>query len=370
MRTLLAVCLVIVVSTFAVSALSDYEFDAPGYTFEQYVDDFQKSYTPQEYKIHRVLFNHGLKRVIAHNQDKTRSYRMAVNKFTDMSPTERARFLGYSQRHTKEQIFGARKMAEPWHGDLNAIPTSVDWRNANPPIITPVKDQGGCGSCWAHAATEEVESSLANNTGQLINLSRQNMLECTPNPNDCGGTGGCEGATAELGLAYVQSTGIASEADYPYTGEDGQCDETIKKTAKISSFVKLAENNYTAVVTAVAYVGPLAITVAAGDWFGYSSGVYDGCTYDDIDLDHGVQLVGYGTDSEDYWLVRNSWGEDWGESGYIRLLKHSDGSSKWCGIDHEPSDGTGCTGGPTQVTACGSCGIWYDTCYAVGGAPF
>jgi len=193
-----------------------------------------------------------------------------------------------------------------------------------------------------------------------------------PNPDQCGGTGGCGGATAELGFAYVVSAhGMASEEAYPYTGSDGTCDESIPKSATITGWKVLPSNNYTAVVTAVATIAPLAITVSANTWFDYSSGVFTGCG-DDWDLDHAVQLVGYGHDNSaqlDYWIVRNSWSSGWGEDGYIRIQKHSDGGQQWCGEDTSPGDGTGCQGGPSEVTVCGSCGLWYDVCYAVGGAP-
>jgi hypothetical protein len=164
---------------------------------------------------------------------------------------------------------------------------------------------------------------------------------------------------------------MASEADYPYTGMDGTCNESIQKTATIKGWKVLPSNNYTAVVTAVATISPLAITVSANTWFDYSSGVFTGCGTD-WDLDHAVELVGYGTDSTaglDYWIVRNSWSAGWGEDGYIRIEKHSDGGSQWCGEDTSPGDGTGCQGGPSEVTVCGSCGLWYDVCYATGGVP-
>jgi len=126
-------------------------------------------------------------------------------------------------------------------------------------------------------------------------------------------------------------------------------------------------------VQAVANVGPIAISVDANAWGGYSRGIFTGCPKAprNVIIDHAVQLVGYGTDPAtklDYWIVRNSWGGSWGEQGYIRMEKHSDGDkSKWCAIDNRPQDGSGCDGGPPQVTVCGSCGIWYDNSYPVGG---
>jgi len=256
-------------------------------------------------------------------------------------------------------------VAPPSNVRLEDLPDRVDWREKK--IVTPVKDQGGCGSCWAFAAVETIESMLIQATGKTVLLSTQNMVSCTPNPQHCGGTGGCAGATCELGYQYVADKGIASEKDYPYRAQTGKCDETKPKSAHIHSFVKLPENNYTALVTAVATIGPMAVSVDAGPWMSYSSGVFDRCGLTRIVINHAVQAVGYGTaGGKDYWIVRNSWGSFWGESGYIRLFKHSDGDMKWCGPDPSPQDGTGCDGGPPVVTVCGSCGIWYDTSYPLG----
>jgi len=115
-------------------------------------------------------------------------------------------------------------------------------------------------------------------------------------------------------------------------------------------------------MNAIANIGPIAISVEAVRWMSYRSGIFDGCNQKNPDIDHSVQLVGYGTDSNkvDYWIVRNSWGSGWGESGYIRLKRES---TPRCGTDLNPSDGTGCDGGPPTVTVCGTCGILYDNVY-------
>jgi len=344
-----------------------------GYTFEEYVRDFGKHYaSPQEYKLHKQVFNTNLRKVVSHNRDTSAKWRAAVNKFTDMTAAEQKRFRGLNEDLSRKLHAAAPTvaMAQLPNIALEDLPASVDWRTANPPVVSDVKDQGGCGSCWAHATVEEVESNVAQQTGTLLKLSPQNVVDCTPNPQQCGGSGGCNGATAELGIGYIADKGVASEADYPYHAVTQPCDETIGKTAKVTGFVKLPENNYTALVTAVATIGPIAISVAAGAWSSYGGGVFTGCDFSSIDIDHAVQLVGYGTDSgTDYWIVRNSWGPGWGEEGYIRMEKHSDGDmTKWCGTDPSPGDGSGCQGGPPTITVCGSCGIWYDNCYAVGGS--
>jgi cathepsin L len=119
-----------------------------------------------------------------------------------------------------------------------------------------------------------------------------------------GGTGGCNGATSELGFQYVADKGIASEKDYPYKGQTGKCDETKPKSAKVHSFVKLPENNYTALISAVATIGPIAVSVDAEPWMSYSSGIFTGCGFNRIDINHAVQAVGYGSQNgKDYWSM-------------------------------------------------------------------
>jgi len=278
---------------------------------------------------------------------------------------ETKKMFGYNK--VMARSLRASAASAPVSHHVGPLPASVDWRTKG--VVSPVKDQGGCGSCWAFAATEAIETAVAQATGKILALSTQNVVSCAMNPHHCGGTGGCSGATADIAFSYVALKSISSEAEYPYRAVTGTCQERTK-TAKINGFVKLIENNYTDVVNALANVGPLAINVDASDWSSYSSGVYTDCQFRDVDIDHVVQLVGYGTDGgRDYWIVRNSWGPFWGENGYIRIEKHSDGDQKkWCAPDTQPSDGTGCDGGPSTVTVCGSCGLWYDASYATGGS--
>jgi len=202
----------------------------------------------------------------------------------------------------------------------------------------------------------------------LADLSEQQILDCTPNPDDCGGTGGCGGGTPELAYAQIiKSGGLASEWTYPYTSYFGSafsC-QSKSKVAMLKGYTKLPSNEYEPIVNHLATVGPLAINVDASSWSAYESGVFNGCNQVNPDIDHVVQLVGYGTDTKlnmDYWLVRNSWSPSWGEDGYVRLYRTS---SKRCGWDTRPQDGTGCNGGPTEVNVCGTCGLWYDTSYPV-----
>jgi len=249
-----------------------------------------------------------------------------------------------------------------------------------------IVSKGSCGSCWTFASAETAESHWALLTGHLEDLSEQFILDCTPNPHQCGGQGGCFGGTAALAYEQLASRGgIASEWTYPYisgTGNKATCKApstvppqhphsgAIMLAANITSHISLKTNSYAAMLEAVALKGPLAITVDAGAWHDYESGIFTGGNHTNPDLDHLVQLVGFGTDKGgDYWLVRNSWTPEWGENGYIRVARHDpeDPSSKGpaCGVDIDPSDGDGCTGGPPSVKVCGVSGILYDGVYPV-----
>jgi len=342
------------------------------YTYEQYVNEYGKMYTPEEYVIHQQIFNHKYQHILEHNSNPNRMYDMGVNKFTDMTHMELKAFRGYN-RKMAAGLYASADPDQPCDQQPltypEALPDTVDWRTAKPAVLTPVKDQGSCGSCWAFATTETVESALAIAQGSIEVLSPQNVVSCTPNPDHCGGTGGCNGAIAELGFNYVKNNGIATEADWPYKAISGVCDEADhKKVVTVDGCVKLVENNYTDLMTAVATIGPIAVSVDASRWSSYSKGIYDGCEKEsDYDIDHAVQLVGYGTENgTPYWIVRNSWGAAWGEAGYIRLLRHTDGTDEWCKKDVTPSDGSGCDGGPPVITVCGECGIWYDSSYPTG----
>lgn len=296
---------------------------------------------------------------------------MGVNHLTDRTDAEFKKLLGYR----KDIAYSTKRTHTHVHEkvDTSALPRSVDWRLSN--VVTAVKDQGSCGSCWTFGSAETIESHWALATGALTDLSEQQILDCTPNPNHCGGTGGCGGGTAELAFAQIIAKGgLTSEWYYAYTSYSGQgsvCKwgnaTNLKPVAKLSSYVVIPENQYDPLINAIATVGPVAVSVDASSWGAYETGVFNGCNQVNPDIDHLVQLVGYGVDPVygDYWLVRNSWSPTWGEFGYVRLKKYNDQASNPCGVDKTPSDGSGCDGGPSTVTVCGTCGILYDNAYPI-----
>lgn len=338
-------------------------FPAPdalqGYTFERFLVDADKSYDADEYALRKQIFSLNLQNIMAHNAQG--DWKQTVTQFADMTESEFKAFKGYNHGMAlKRGVMGEQRLHQPT-GNYSDLPASVDWRNKG--VVTPVKNQASCGSCWAFASAETLESHDAIRNGKLQVLSPQQMVDCAPNPNHCGGTGGCEGATAEVAYAYVQGSGLATEATYPYTAKDGTC-HTVKPAAGVEYYMRVAINDQDAVAEALANQGPLAVAVDASHWSFYSSGIYDGCAYDkNIEIDHLVQLVGYGTEGgKDYWLIRNSWGESWGEDGFIRIAKDSKAQ---CGEDKTPLDGSGCNGSPDTVTVCGQCGVLYDVVYPI-----
>ena len=366
---------VVIASLLAVVAAKTSWKELDGYSFEKFVSEFGLKYNASELETRRALFTAELARVKAHNA-KNLSWKEGVNKFSAMTAEEKKAFHGISKGHLQAQK-GSLKHVKSLPADFKLkpvkdLPTNVDWRTSG--IVSAVKDQGHCGSCWAFASTATIESHVAKATGLLFDLSPEQIAMCSPNPDSCGGTGGCNGATHELAFEYLSnSDGFYQEFQYPYTSYTGtNYDCALPKVgspkATINGYVQLPSNDYLSLLNAIATVGPIAITVDASEWHSYESGIFNGCNQVNPDLNHGVVLVGYGTENgQDYWLVRNSWNANFGEAGYIRVARTSDESSL-CGSDITPQDGTACAGNDDPINVCGTCGILYDTSYPLNAA--
>jgi len=339
--------------------------------FSSFTKKFGKTYaTIEETQFRLDVFKANLKKMNAHNARRDVSWKMGINKFSDMTDAEFEATMMGGYKATPTPTFPATLKSKK-EINIKDLPESVNWCDKG--ACSAVKDQGSCGSCWAFATTATIESHIQISTGSLPILSSQQVTSCTPNPLHCGGTGGCMGSIPQLGFTYVQLFGHISEEDYPYISGDTMDTEECLYTpdqavAGLSGYNIVEPNSLEAVMDFVANQGPLAIAAYASPWGRYSSGVFDGCPYDgDIALNHAIVLVGYGTDASegDYWLVRNSWGPGWGEDGYIRLKRES---TAVCGVNSSPMDGTACVGGPgnDQQTVCGMCGMLFDTSYPLG----
>lgn len=344
------------------------------YTFEQFVSDFGRDYHPrsEQYLRRKSIFEDRLKEVLAHNNDKSKSWHRGINEFSDFTVEEfkTSGRLGLDRSLARHYSSKVGAVAPAPNRSSESLPVSWDWREKG--IISNVKDQGSCGSCWAFATTAVIESHAALSSGLLEVLSPQQLVSCAENPLQCGGTGGCQGSIPEVAYQYIQLYGMTTEWKVPYTsyfGTSDACSFNASRTpavVEISGYQKLPVNDYEAVMDALVNIGPLAVNVQANTWSDYHGGVYDGCSnWSNVEIDHVVVLVGYGTDPKhgDYWLIRNSWDATWGEKGFIRLKRSS---KPECGTDLHPSEGTGCSGGPATQHVCGQCGLLFDVSYPLG----
>jgi cathepsin L len=346
------------------------------YTFDHFIQDFGRSYKPgtEEYRNRLALFQVSLNRiheVNTQNKMENSGWTSGIHPFMDWSKEERKVMNGYKPSRNPHRMTALQTTsnlrsnsalkAKARSNTTMKFETDFSWELSG----MPIRQQGSCGSCWAIASVEAAEAQLLKD-GTNVRLSAQALVDCVPNPKHCGGTGGCDGATGELAYQYMMDHGIPVESEVPYTAQTGSCENTnsggawsSNKRVMVSGWNALPSNKLQPLQQAVTTEGPTVVSVDANNWFDYTSGIFDGCDRDAV-LGHAVLLVGYGQENgKDYWRIQNSWGADWGEAGHIRLIKHAD-EEGYCGTDRKPAEGSGCDGGPSEITVCGTCGILYE----------
>lgn len=263
-------------------------------------------------------------------------YKLKLNKFADLTNHEfRTLFAGSKIRH--HRMLHGKKTNESgtFMYQHIRVPPSIDWRKKG--AVTSVKDQGQCGSCWAFSTVVAVEGINQIKTKKLVSLSEQELIDCDTSQNQ-----GCNGGLMDLAFEFIQKNGgLTTEDNYPYTATDGSCDKKkLNSPTKVTidGHEDVPENDEDALLKAVANQ-PVSVAIDAGgqDFQFYSEGVFTGeCG---TELNHGVAAVGYGTtlDGTKYWIVKNSWGEEWGEKGYIRMQRGVSAKEGLCGIAMEAS---------------------------------
>jgi cathepsin L len=289
--------------------------------FVNWMRTHNKVYSNEEFHQRWQIWRNNFKFVEEFNK-KGLSFTVGMNKFADLTVDE-------FNTHFK----GLKKVSitvpeNPEAMSTATLPASVDWRTRG--VVTGIKNQGQCGSCWAFSTTGSLEGAHALNTGQLVSLSEQNLVDCS----QAEGNNGCDGGLMDDGFQYViNNKGIDTEASYPYTAEDGTCQYNPANCGSLLvAFQDVQSGSESALQTASATIGPVSVAIDAShsSFQMYSSGVYYEPDCSATQLDHGVLVVGYGTSAgSDYWIVKNSWGTDWGMNGYIWMSRNRNNN---CGI--------------------------------------
>eukprot|EP00287_Rhodomonas_sp_CCMP768_P009393 CAMPEP_0196736446 /NCGR_PEP_ID=MMETSP1091-20130531/14503_1 /TAXON_ID=302021 /ORGANISM="Rhodomonas sp., Strain CCMP768" /LENGTH=354 /DNA_ID=CAMNT_0042080185 /DNA_START=29 /DNA_END=1093 /DNA_ORIENTATION=- len=286
---------------------------------------FSKIYEGAEHWAKFAVFKANAEMVEAHNklyEAGEETYHMALNSFADMTKEEYNKMLGY-----KNDLRATRSVGEHGkackHRSITNISKSVDWRTKG--AVTKVKNQGQCGSCWSFSTTGSVEGAWFVAGHPLVSLSEEELVQCDTRSDE-----GCNGGLMDNAYEFIiQNGGIASEELYPYisgNGTRGMCNRvTLRtKTASIEDWCDLKVGDEKDLEMALMQQ-PVAVAIEADQTaFQFYAGGVLPAKKCGTKLDHGVLAVGYGYSKQHkmhYWIVKNSWGPQWGDEGYIMLQK-------------------------------------------------
>jgi len=296
-------------------AFSEVEYQS-AFTF--WMQQNQRSYHHEEFLSRYNIFKSNMDFVESHNA-ANKSFAVAMNKFGDLSAEEFGRFFLGTRVSVSTAV---RQVSAP-----GANPAQWDWRTKG--AVTAIKNQGQCGSCWSFSTTGSTEGCHFLTTKKLVSLSEQNLMDCSTSQ----GNQGCDGGLMTQAMDYIISNkGIDTESSYPYTAQDGTCHyKAANSGATLKSYINVNQGDENDLQDKV-YLGPTSVAIDAShsSFQFYSSGVYNEPDCSSTQLDHGVLAIGWGTASgSDYWLVKNSWGTDWGLQGYIWMTRNGNNQ---CGI--------------------------------------
>ncbi|KAF2366913.1 Cathepsin propeptide inhibitor domain (I29) [Trinorchestia longiramus] len=298
------------------------------FSFQSFMREHDKKYdTPDEFRNRFSIFRQNLQRVKQLRRSEQGSATYGVTKFADLTEEEFSKMLGFKPelRRPSER---RQVVTEIPKMDL---PDSYDWRSFN--VVTPVKKQGMCGSCWAFSTTGNVEGQWSLKHNELLSLSEQELIDCDKEDH------GCEGGLPENAYEAIEKLGgLETEDQYPYNGHDGTCHmEKTKVKVQVNGSVELPTDEGE-IAQWLFKNGPVSIGLNANALQFYTGGVSHPMRFlcNPKGINHGVLIVGYGTHvtkylhrKQPYWLIKNSWGTNWGEQGYFRMYR-GDGT---CGLN-------------------------------------
>jgi C1A family cysteine protease len=287
--------------------------------FAAFKQQFDKAYgtSDVEFRAFRA-FTQNDAIIQQHNSQDGQSFTLGHNAFSDLTNDEFETTMlsrGYNPSSVGREKNYDRSLSDP--ARVAAAPDSIDWTTLG--AVTPIKNQGQCGSCWAFSTVMALEGALFVSTKKLTSLSEQDLVSCDHN-----GDQGCNGGLMDNAFKWVEENGICTEADYAYTsgtGVTGDCVSTCKPYMAITNFTDVTPQDEDALKVAVAQQ-PVSVAIEADKpiFQLYKSGVLKSA-YCGTQLDHGVGVVGYGTTDDsfktDYWKVKNSWGASWGMDGCV-----------------------------------------------------
>lgn len=286
--------------------------------FNKYIEVYQKSYNQKDYFKRFQAFIDNSAYVRRHNE-RNSSWKMSLNEFADMSPSEFASQYLVLSSPPNQSLKLNSKLSEQV-----SIPSSIDWRQNG--AVTSVKNQGICGSCYAFSSAAAIEGIYAIKTGRLVELSIQQIVDCSK----AYGNQGCNGGWMNYAFEYAMKHEISALNTYKYTGAKQSCQyDKLLGGVKIAGYEDVVPYNVKELTIAVSNQ-PVSVSVDATVWQFYSSGVIDNnCG---ISLNHAVVAVGYSmSDKGNYWILKNSWGPHWGEQGFLKVAM-ADGPGL-CGIN-------------------------------------
>ncbi|XP_047237933.1 procathepsin L-like [Girardinichthys multiradiatus] len=299
--------------------------------WELWKNSYNKTYDEKEEVWRRMVWEKNLRKIELHNLEYSmakHTYNQGMNQFGDMTNEEFVQIMnGY-----KPEYEGKLKKSLFIKPNFLEVPSAVDWRGKG--YVTPVKNQGYCGSCWAFSATGALEGQQFRKTSRLVSLSEQNLVDCSRSE----GNMGCHGGWMDWAFQYVMANrGLDSEASYPYVGRDQFCQyNPMYNSADVTGIIDISRGCERALMEAVAAVGPVSVAIDAGhsSFQFYQSGIYYEQFCSSSKLNHGVLVVGYGFQTSlssvsNYWIVKNSWSTSWGNNGYIYMAKDRNNN---CGI--------------------------------------